>query len=105
MDVVVVEAKISDAVLDESPATGEDVRLVRLQHLLHQPLRSLVLRPLQPLLVENLKEKIIDYLSVLQIKTKIVSCRTANSKLVKQEVNSTVTVSYTHLTLPTNREV
>ncbi len=28
--------------------------------------------------------------SVLQIKTKIVSCQTADSKLVKQEVNSTV---------------
>jgi hypothetical protein len=30
------------------------------------------------------------YLSVLQIKTKIVSCHTANSKPVKQEVDSTV---------------
>ncbi len=29
-------------------------------------------------------------LSVLQIKTKIVSCRTADSKPVKQEVNGTV---------------
>jgi hypothetical protein len=29
-------------------------------------------------------------LSVLQIKTKIVSCHTANSKPVKQEVNSTL---------------
>jgi hypothetical protein len=28
--------------------------------------------------------------SVLQIKTKIVSCHTANSKLVKQEVNGKV---------------
>jgi hypothetical protein len=28
-------------------------------------------------------------LSVFQIKTKIVSCRTADSKSVKQEVNST----------------
>jgi hypothetical protein len=28
--------------------------------------------------------------SVLQIKTKIVSCQTADSKPVKQEVNSTV---------------
>ncbi len=28
--------------------------------------------------------------SVLQIKTKIISCRTADSKPVKQEVNSTV---------------
>ncbi len=28
--------------------------------------------------------------SVLQIKTKIVSCHTADSKLVKQEVNGTV---------------
>jgi len=28
--------------------------------------------------------------SVLQIKTKIVSCHTANSKPVKQEVNGTV---------------
>jgi hypothetical protein len=27
---------------------------------------------------------------VLQIKTKIVSCHTADSKLVKQEVNSTM---------------
>jgi hypothetical protein len=32
------------------------------------------------------------YLSVLQIKTKIVSCHTADSKPVKQEVNSTVTL-------------
>jgi hypothetical protein len=31
----------------------------------------------------------LDY-SVLQTKTKIVSCHTANSKLVKQEVNGTV---------------
>jgi hypothetical protein len=31
----------------------------------------------------------LDY-SVLQIKTKIVSCHTADSKPVKQEVNSTV---------------
>jgi hypothetical protein len=30
------------------------------------------------------------YLSVLQIKTKIVSCHIPNSKLVKQEVNGTV---------------
>ncbi len=30
--------------------------------------------------------------SVLQIKTKIVSCHTANSKPVKQEVNSTVII-------------
>ncbi len=30
--------------------------------------------------------------SVLQIKTKIVSCHTADSKPVKQEVNSTVTL-------------
>ncbi len=33
----------------------------------------------------------LDY-SILQIKTKIVSCHTADSKLVKQEVNSTVIV-------------
>jgi hypothetical protein len=31
-------------------------------------------------------------MSVLQIKTKIVSCHTANSKPVKQEVNGTVTL-------------
>jgi hypothetical protein len=31
----------------------------------------------------------LDY-TVLQIKTKIVSCHTANSKPVKQEVNGTV---------------
>jgi hypothetical protein len=31
--------------------------------------------------------------SVLQIKTKIVSCHTADSKPVKQEVNSTVILS------------
>jgi hypothetical protein len=33
------------------------------------------------------------YLSALQIKTKIVSCHTADSKPVKQEVNSTVILS------------
>ncbi len=34
----------------------------------------------------------LDY-SVLQIKTKIVSCHTADSKPVKQEVNGTVILS------------
>jgi hypothetical protein len=36
--------------------------------------------------------------SVLQIKTKLVSCHTADSKPVKQEVNGTVIL--THLVFP-----
>jgi len=35
----------------------------------------------------------LDY-SVFQIKTKIVSCHSANSKLVKQEVNGTVILPF-----------
>ena len=50
VDVVVVEAKISDAILDEPSPAGQDVRLVRLQHLLHQALGCLVPSLLKTLL-------------------------------------------------------
>ncbi len=45
MDVIIVEAEIPDAILNESSTSGQDVRLVGLQDLLHQTLGYLVLRP------------------------------------------------------------
>ena len=44
VNVVVVKTEITNAILNEPTAPGQDVRLVRLQHFLHQTLRNLVLR-------------------------------------------------------------
>ena len=42
VDVVVVQSQVSATVLDEPPPHGEDVGLVRLQHLPHQDGRGIL---------------------------------------------------------------
>ncbi len=56
VNVIVVETKIADAILNKSTSSRQDVRLVSLQHFLHQTLRNFVLRAGNTLL-KDIEEK------------------------------------------------